>query len=211
MSGVSDFAISGVASLGANVSTTASQTFADAVTLTTSVTLTSSSSGPITFGTTIDGAQALAINTSGATVFLGAVGGFTPLTSLVTDGGGTVTINGGSVRTSGTQTYNDAVTLGANTTLTGSTVTLGSTLAGGGKSLGVTGNAVVGGAVSGLSSLSVSGTTAANTGSIATTGSQTFGGLVTLGAPTVTFTGTDGTFTGGVAGGGNSLVLTFSG
>ena len=211
VSGVSDFAISGVASLGADVSTTASQTFVDAVTLTTGVTLTSSSSGPITFGTTIDGAQTLAINTSGATVFLGAVGGTTPLTSLVTDAGGTVTINGGSVRTSGTQTYNDAVTLGANTTLTGSTVTLGSTLAGGGKSLGVTGNAVVGGAVSGLSSLSVSGTTAANTGSIATTGSQTFGGLVTLGAPTVTFTGTSGTFTGGVAGGGNSLVLTFSG
>jgi hypothetical protein len=80
----------------------------------------------------------------------GAVGASTALTSLVTNAGGTTAINGGSVKTSGTQTYNDSVTLGNNTTLTASTVTLADTLTGGSKSLAVTGNAVLGGAVTGL-------------------------------------------------------------
>ena len=40
------------------------------------------------------------------------------LTSLTTDAGGTTEINGGSVDTTGNQTYNDAVELGADATLT---------------------------------------------------------------------------------------------
>ncbi len=50
------------------------------------------------------------------------------LASVTTDSGGTTAINGGSVRTTGAQTYNDNVTLGANTTLTASTVSFGGTL-----------------------------------------------------------------------------------
>jgi hypothetical protein len=211
ISGVNNFGAFGASSLGANISSNASQTFAGVVTLTQDVTLASSGSGSITFDRTVDGAKNLVVNTGGTTTFRNAVGGTTALASLVTDAGGTVAIDGGAVTTSGTQTYNDAVTLGADTALTGSTVTLGGTLAGGGNSLDVVGDAVFGDAVSGVANLDVTGTTAINTTSITTTGSQTYGGLVTLGAPTVTFTGTDGTFTGGVAGGGNSLVLTFSG
>ena len=57
----------------------------------------------------------------------------TPLTSLTTNAGGTTALNGGTVTTTGAQTYNDAVTLGADTTLTstgGGALTLGSTVNG---------------------------------------------------------------------------------
>src|SRR5262249_58901507 len=49
---------------------------------------------------------------------LGAVGGTTDLTSLTTDAAGSTDLNGGIVKTTGAQTYNDAVTLSAATTLT---------------------------------------------------------------------------------------------
>ena len=53
------------------------------------------------------------------------------LASLTTDAAGNTAINGGSVNTSGDQTYNDAVTLNAtgnSTTLTGDDITFNSTL-----------------------------------------------------------------------------------
>ena len=50
--------------------------------------------------------------------FGGAVGGCTALTSVTTDAPGSTALNGGIVTTTGAQTYNDAVTLGANTTAT---------------------------------------------------------------------------------------------
>ena len=50
------------------------------------------------------------------------------LASLTTDSGGTTAINGGSVRTTGAQTYNDNVTLGADTTLTALTTSFAGTL-----------------------------------------------------------------------------------
>ena len=52
----------------------------------------------------------------------------TALTSLTTDAAGSTQINGGSVRTTANQTYNDSVTLAADTTLTGVNVTFASTL-----------------------------------------------------------------------------------
>jgi len=69
----------------------------------------------ITFDATIDGAHGLTLNNSGATTLKGAVGGTTALASLETDAGGTTAINGGKVRTTGSQTYRDAVSLGSNT------------------------------------------------------------------------------------------------
>ena len=47
-----------------------------------------------------------------------AVGGATALTSLTPDTDGTTTIHGGSVMTTGAQSYGDAVTLSADATLT---------------------------------------------------------------------------------------------
>jgi hypothetical protein len=74
---------------------------------------------PVTFTSRVDGAQALVVNAGSATTtFNGVVGGTTALLSLTTDAGGTTQINGGGVTTSGAQSYNDAVVLGANATFT---------------------------------------------------------------------------------------------
>jgi hypothetical protein len=90
-------------------------------------------------------------------------------------------LNGGSVNTSGNQTYAGAVTLGANTTITATNLitTANSSLAGAGFNLTVAGNDFIGGAISDVNVLNISGTT--NLGAnVSTTGSQTFGGAVTL-------------------------------
>ena len=67
-------------------------------------------------GDVLLGAFALVLNTAGTTTFGAAVGGGGPnlLASLTTDAPGSTALNGGSVTTAGAQTYNDAVTLGAN-------------------------------------------------------------------------------------------------
>src|SRR5204862_164291 len=128
----------------------------------------------------------LIANSTGNTTFSAAVGG-TPLTSVTTNAGGTTRINGGSVATTGDQTYNDAVTLGADTDLTAANVTFNGTVAGGTKFLHVTGNATFGDAagetVTGVSTLSVSGTTTINTNTVTTSGTQTYSGAATIGAP----------------------------
>lgn len=113
--------------------TTGAQTYTGATVLQSGTTLSSTSAGAITFAGTLNGAQTLAVNTTGATVFGGAVGGTTALTSLTTNAGGTVAINGGLIQTNGPQAFNDAVTLGANTTFgsgTTGTITFNSTLDG---------------------------------------------------------------------------------
>ncbi|MDP3650048.1 MAG: filamentous hemagglutinin N-terminal domain-containing protein, partial [Rhodoferax sp.] len=143
--------------------------------------------GSITFTGVVGGALngalgALALNSSGTTLLNAAV----TAASVATDAPGTVQINGGSVTTTGAQTYNDAITLGDNTTLTASTMTSNGTLAGASHSLSIVGNAVFGNdandAVSNLTTLSVSGTTAINTSAISSAGTQSYTGAVTLGA-----------------------------
>jgi len=90
----------------------------------------SSGSGTVTFTGAVDGANSLSVSASGTTTFTGAVGGGTALSALTTNGGGTTAVNGGSVTTTGAQTYTDAVTLNADTTLatTNSAVTFSSTI-----------------------------------------------------------------------------------
>src|SRR4029077_13051106 len=68
------------------------------------------------------------------------VGGLTTL--LVT---GTTTVNSTTVSSTGTQTYDDVVTLGANVNFTGSTVSFLGGVTGGGHTLTVTGNVVLDG------------------------------------------------------------------
>ena len=113
-----------------------SQVYNDAVTLGANTVL-DALSGSITFASTLDGAFTLAVNTTGTTTFGGAVGGTTALVSLTTNAGGTTAINGGTVKTSGVQQYNDAATLGANTSFTGSGVAFGSTVQGSSKTLSI--------------------------------------------------------------------------
>jgi len=106
----------GATQLTGAITTSGTQTYNDAVTLTGATTLASSGNGAIAFNGTVNGAQTLAVNTTGATTFASAVGGTTALTSLTTNAGGTTSIGGSSVRTTGNQTYNDNVSLGAPTT-----------------------------------------------------------------------------------------------
>ncbi len=71
----------------------------------------------VAFTSTVDGGVDLTVNAAGTTTFGGEVGGTTELSSLITDVAGTTQINGGRVNTTGNQSYNDAVSLGADTTL----------------------------------------------------------------------------------------------
>ena len=181
----------GATTLQGTLATTGTQTYSDNVTLGAATTLASTgvgAAGNISLSGTVNGAQTLAVNTAGTTTFGGAVGGGTALTSVTTDAGGTVAINGGVVTTTVVQTYNENVTLGANAVLTGSTPTFGGTVAGGGNDLALnfSGATTINGAViTGVKNLA-SGNGGATTlqGAITTTGTQTYTDDVTLGAAT---------------------------
>ena len=194
------------------VSTTGAQTYNDNVSLGADPVITG---GSVTFNGTVDNGQNLTVNSAGVTTFAGLVGNGTQLTSLTTDAAGSTAINTTAVSTTGDQTYNDGVTLGADTNLTtGGTATFNGTVAGAAHALTVTGAAVFGDApadaITGVTDLQVTGTTTINTSGITTTLTQVYGLAVTLGTD-VTLTGTTGTFTTGVTGAGNDLTLNFTG
>ncbi len=71
------------------------------------------------------------MNDSGTTTFVGVVGGGAALASITTNAAGTAAINGGTITTTGAQTYNDAVTLGAGTAFSGVNIAFNGTLDGG--------------------------------------------------------------------------------
>ncbi|MFC5525027.1 filamentous hemagglutinin N-terminal domain-containing protein, partial [Rhodanobacter ginsengisoli] len=156
--------------------------------LASDTTLSSSGGGLIDLVSAVNGAHALAVDTTGVTTFGGGVGNTTPLTNLTTDAGGSTVLNG-NFTTSGAQTYNDAVTLGADSTLasTGNaSINLGSTVDGAhALAVNTTGTTTFGGAVGGgaaLTSLTTNagGSTALN-GNVTTSGAQTYNDVVTLG------------------------------
>src|SRR4029079_5531453 len=99
------------------ITTSGAQTYNDAVTLGAATVLTATSSGAVTFNSTVDGAFGLTINTAGSTHFDKQVGSITALSSLTTNAGGITSIRTILVQTSGNQTYNDTVTLQADPTL----------------------------------------------------------------------------------------------
>jgi trimeric autotransporter adhesin len=188
-------------------------------------TVVSTGSGAVTFTGAVDGGQTLAVNSTGVTLFSANVGASTALASLTTDAGGTTAINGGSVTTTGAQTYNDAVTLGANTTITGVGNTFGGTV-NGARTLSIidSGTTTFAGAVGGSTALTslttdAGGTTAINGGSVTTTGAQTYNDAVRLlGNMTLASTGTGDvgniTFSSTVDGdtqGGQSLTIQTAG
>jgi hypothetical protein len=195
----------GATALSGTIQTAGNQTYTGAVTLNAATTLTSTAGGAINFGSTVNGAKTLAVNTAGTTTFGGIVGGTTALTSLTTDAGGSTAINGGAVTTTAAQTYNDAVTLGAATTITGVGNTFASTV-NGAQALSIidSGTATFGGAVGGTTALTslttdAGGSTAINGGAVTTTAAQTYNDAVTLGAAT-TITGVGNTFASTVNG-----------
>jgi len=125
-----------VTELAGTIATTDAAATFGAVSLLTDVTV-ATGAGALTFAGTVDGAHALSADSSGLTTFGAAVGNTTPLVALVTDAGGTTRISGGSITTAAPvvvvggevtalvasgQFYNDAVTLGADATLTAGAV-----------------------------------------------------------------------------------------
>lgn len=112
----------GAAGMGGNI------TLADNAFLSTNTTLTSTGGnagvgvgGAVNFNGSVNSsgvARTLTIISNGTTTFAGAIGNTNALSTLTTNATGSTVINGGSVRTTGEQTYNDAVTLGAATTFT---------------------------------------------------------------------------------------------
>jgi hypothetical protein len=116
-------------SLGGTVATTnAAMTLGDsdtALVLNDNLTL-SSGNAALTLGGLVYGTHDLTLNSTGVTTLTSTVGGNgQALTSLTTNAGGSVVINGGAVTTSGEQTYGESlrVSLGMDTTLTASRVT----------------------------------------------------------------------------------------
>jgi filamentous hemagglutinin family protein len=124
------------------------QTYNTRVTLGADTVLTDQGGGAIAFEDTVDGTFALTVNTAGTTTFAGLVGNSTPLSSLTINdpasgiSGGTTTFSATtaspsapSVVTFGTQTYNNAIVLTADTQLTteGALVTFNSTINGDGN------------------------------------------------------------------------------
>jgi hypothetical protein len=95
--------------------------FQDNVALDAATTITNNGAGGVanvTFAGTVNGAFDLVVDSSGTSTFTGAV----TTASLTTDVGGATAINAGgtAVTTTGSQTYNDAVTFAAASTLTSS-------------------------------------------------------------------------------------------
>ena len=179
---------------GGTVTTTGSQLYHNAVNFVTNTTLTSSGGSNIQFNDTVDGVIDLQIDTAGTTIFNGAIGDNSLLSSLTTNAGGTTQINGGSIQTSGNQIFNDDVELGANTVLTSTgsgAITFNQRLNGTYTlELNTDGDTTFNGTVGDTNELAslttdANGTTFINGGSIATEGGQLFNDAVLLGANTV--------------------------
>jgi autotransporter-associated beta strand protein len=189
LTSATSLSVSTTSNLGANVTTSGTQTYTGAVTLSTGDrTLTATT---VNFGSTLTGTGSHDLTVTGN---LDLDGALTSVVDLSVSGTSNL---GANVTTSGTQTYTGATTLsGGDRTLTGTTVNFVSTLAGGTNALIVTGNLDLDGAATGLTTLSVSGTS--NLGAnVTTTGTQTYQGAVTLSAATVTLTTTDSDVTFG--------------
>ena len=203
--GLSSLSVSGASTLGAGVTTTGAQVYTGVVSLDSGVTLTGQSGS---FAGGVDGGgNDLVLNFSADTT-LGGSGILLMNIGALTTGGGGKTIIGGAITTTGRQWYMDAVELAGGIVLGASEVRFGGTVSGGGQSLTITGDLDLDSEATGLSVLSVSGASTLGAG-VTTTGVQTYTGVVSLDAG-VTLTGQSGSFTGGVDGGGNDLVLNFS-
>jgi len=185
---------------GGGVTTTGAQGYGDPVSLGASATFTSTGSGAITFGNTLNGAFALTVDSSGITTFGGLVGNTTPLASLATDAGtaGSTAVNGGGISTIGTQSYGDDVNLAIlDATFAsagggaGGAITFAKALNGArAATVHTSGPTTFAGPVGGTTALvslttDAAGTTAINGGLVATAGLQAYNDDLTLGADAV--------------------------
>lgn len=180
---------------GGTVATSGDQTFGDAVTILVDSVLTGVN---VTFADalradTASTSSALSVVASGITTFGGTVGSTKALTSLTTDAVGSTRIAGSTVTTTGSQSFNDALKIGATATLLSSgnsSIAFAKeidALAAGtfGLTVNTAGVTTFGGVVGGslpfaTLTTNAGGTTVFNTASIRTTGAQTFGDVASL-------------------------------
>ncbi len=167
------------------ITTTGSQTYNDAVTLGANVTFTTTGTGNIVFSDTVDGTRRLTLNAADSIVFNDRVGAVEALSNLTASAGGTIWINGATVETTGSQTYNDPVVLGRDVALTstGAGITFISTVNGNytltlNAAGGVAFNSAVGG-VNALNSLAVTGAAQIHD-DVLTMGSQSYNSQVAM-------------------------------
>jgi autotransporter-associated beta strand protein len=156
----------------------------------------------VVFRSTLDGGFGLTVANFTKATFGGAVGGTNPLASLTVNG--KALLNGGPITTSGAQSYNSTVTLGANATLTSTTggnILFASTIDGAyGLTVKTGGNITFAGAVGGTTALAslttdtLGMTTVAgsSTPSIKTTGAQSFNNTLVLGQAGLALSSTGG-------------------
>ena len=204
---------------GGAVTTSGVQSYGDDVTLGADTTL---AGVGIRFEGSLNSAAAtnrsLTVNDSGTTVFGGAVGTSQRLSSITTDAAGTTRFNtGADTRTTGDQTYNDAVQIsgwrnfdssGASTLRFASTVDGVTAGADSFVTVGTASTTRLDGAVGGTTAFSgvafESGSILLNGGSVTTSnplGGHTYGGAVKLGAhTTLSATGGSINFHGAVDG-----------
>ena len=107
---------------GGVIRTVDDQSFGQPVSLGADSTLTSTNAGTIRFADAVNGSQSLSVATDGAITFSKGVGVTTPLTSLTTlSATGTTTLQGGSISTTGAQSYAGPLLLATDMTLTSTT------------------------------------------------------------------------------------------
>ena len=165
-----------------------------------------------TVSLTNSGANAVTIDNGGNALTLGSVSMGSGALTVSDAGFGTGITLDNNVTTSGTQTYNSVVTLGASSlTLTGTTIKFASDVNGTGDSLTINGNAIIAGSFgSSLGAVSVTGT-AEFDDNLTTTGAQTYTGAVTLNGGNVTLQGSSVSLPAGVSDGGNGYSLAITG
>ncbi|MGC8539759.1 MAG: beta strand repeat-containing protein [Phycisphaerae bacterium] len=207
----------GATTLYGNISTSGAQSYNGTIALAaTPITLTGTTLNSLSTPAVFSGSGgALTLAFSG-NADLGAI---TALGSLADTGSGTTTLYG-DITTSGVQSYNGTVSLGAAAiTLTGTTLNSSSTPAvfsgsGDTLTLNFSGNASLG-TISTLGSLANTGLGATTLyGNITTSGFQSYNGTVSLAAGAITLTGTtlnSSSAPAVLSGSGGALILAFSG
>lgn len=217
--------VTGAAGVSGAMASTDAQTYGGAITLLGNTAFTLDNG--LTFDSTIDGPYAMSVNASsgdvtfnqavGGTAMVGDItvdsGGVTNINSAITaasfttDAPGSTEMNGGSITTTGAQSYNDAVIVNTDTTLSGSNVAMHSSLdaaTAGSQALTIVGDAAFDqavGAMAALRALNVSGAALIGGGTVTTTGDQSYGSVVlgsdaTLTGATVRAGGGEGTLAG---------------
>src|SRR5690606_27415216 len=175
------------------VTTSGTQTYTDAVELTGNATLNGTD---IALNGAVSGAFDLTINGSGVTTLDGGV----DIANLTTDAVGSTSLSG-TIQTSGTQTYDDAVLLLGDTVLIGSGLsTNGVAGAGNDLTLTISGVAMIDGSFTNIADLTSNGAgTTELSGSVTTTGFQLYSNNAVLTDATA-LTGTDVSFDGTLSG-----------